>query len=141
MQTGLRLRGRLAGRLLEQRQIVVLLAEAEEHRPALEVLVGHLQAQRPRVEIPRFLGVPDVQHDVTEPLRLDHGGPSPGAPRRPPYFTALLPRGRNRRVPDSPPPFRAIPSRPETRAAPRGPRPFESAPTDACNPDRRRPHG
>src|SRR3989475_12992240 len=104
MQAWLRLRGRLAGRLLEQRQIVVLLAEAEEHRPALEVLVGHLQAQRLRVEIPRLLGVPDVQHDVTEPLRLDHCGPSPGAPRRPPYFTALLPRGRNGRVPDSPPP-------------------------------------
>src|SRR6266545_5430503 len=73
MQAGLLGARRLAGRELEERQVVVLLAEAEEDRAPLQVLVGHLQAQRPRVEIPRLAGVPDLQHDVTEPLRLNHG--------------------------------------------------------------------
>ena len=59
--------------------------------------MGHFQAQRLRVEIPRFLGVPDVQHDVTEPLAWIIVA-LPGAPRRPPYFTALLPSERNRCV-------------------------------------------
>src|SRR5438034_11754454 len=73
MQAGLLGARRLARRELEERQIVVLLAEAEEDRAPPQVLVGHLQAQRLRVEIPRLAGVPDLQHDVTEPLRLNHG--------------------------------------------------------------------
>src|SRR5439155_5656930 len=85
MKAGLGLCRRLTGRLLEQRQIVVLLAEAEEHGAALEILVGHLEPQGLRVEIPRFLGVPDVQHDVTESLCLDHGVlPGATGPRRQP---------------------------------------------------------
>jgi len=57
------------GGLLEERQVVVLLAEAEEHGATLQVLVGHLQAQALRVTNPAILGVPDRQYDVTEPLR------------------------------------------------------------------------
>src|SRR2546422_5796187 len=75
MEPGLRPGRRLAGRLLEQREVVVLLAKAEEYGAPLQVLVGDLQTQRLRVEVPRFLRVADVEHDVTEPLRLDHGVP------------------------------------------------------------------
>src|SRR5437773_297099 len=71
--------------------------EAVLHHVAVE-----LDAVAVRIEEVDAAG--DVVLGVTEPLRLDHCGPSPGAPRRPPYFTALLPRGRNGRVPDSPPP-------------------------------------
>src|SRR5437867_6869061 len=73
MQAGLLGARWLAGRELEERQIVVLLAEAEEDRAPLQILVGHFQTQRPRIKIPRLAGVPDLQHDVTEPLRLNHG--------------------------------------------------------------------
>src|SRR5438445_5055711 len=96
MKTGLGLRRRLTGCLLEQRQIVVLLAEAEEHGAALEILVSHLEAQGLRVEVPRFLSVPDVQHDVTESLRLDHGvlprARRPPAPTASPRIGPTLPR-------------------------------------------------
>jgi hypothetical protein len=51
---------------------VVLLAEAQEHGAAFQIFVGDLEAERLRVEIPRLLGVADVQHHVTESLRLDH---------------------------------------------------------------------
>src|SRR5262249_11256894 len=91
VEAWLRLRGRLPGRLLEERQIVLRLANAEEHGPAPEFFVAPLQAQRLRVEVARFLGVPDVQDDVPEPFCLDHCAPSPGRSRRPPYFTALCP--------------------------------------------------
>src|SRR5262249_53784423 len=90
VQAWLGLRRRLSGRLLEQGQIVVLLAEAEEHRAALQIFVGHLQAQGLRVEVARFFGVPDVQYDVAEPLRLDHGVPPRSTDRAP---AAILYRG------------------------------------------------
>ena len=81
MEPGLRPGRRLAGRLLEQREVVVLLAEAEEYGAPLQVLVGDLQTQRLGVEVPRFLRVSDVEHDVTEPLRLDHDPPPTLVPR------------------------------------------------------------
>ena len=76
---GLRVLRRLVGRHLEQRQLVVLLAEAQEHHAALQVLVGDLQAQRLRVEVSRLLGVADLQDDVAEPLCLDHWSPPAGS--------------------------------------------------------------
>src|SRR5258708_37817965 len=54
------------------------LTEAEEHRPPLQVLMGHFQSQRSRVKVPRFGGVTDLQHDVTELAGLNHNSP-PGA--------------------------------------------------------------
>src|SRR2546426_761806 len=72
VQTGWCGSRRLAPRHLEQRQIVVLLAEAEEHRSPLRVLVGHPEAQGPGVKVLRLGGVADVQHEVTELLCLNH---------------------------------------------------------------------
>src|SRR5712691_3446291 len=65
--------GRLAGGELEERQVVVLLAEAEEHGPPLHVLVGDLQTEGPSVKVPRLAGVTNFQHDVTELTCLNHG--------------------------------------------------------------------
>ena len=64
VQAGLRLAGGLAARELEQREVVVLGPEAQEHRATIEVLVGQLEPQRAHVELPR---------------RAEHRGPS--APR------------------------------------------------------------
>src|SRR5215470_14429786 len=55
------------------------LAEAEDHRPSLQVLMGHFQSQRACVEIPGCSGVADFQHDVTELTGLNHDVP-PGVP-------------------------------------------------------------
>src|SRR5690242_20630874 len=73
--------GRVAGSQLKECEIVMGLAEAEEHRPPLQVLMGHFQSQRPRVKIPRSGGVTDLQDDVTEPAGLNHYFP-PGAKAR-----------------------------------------------------------
>jgi hypothetical protein len=73
MQPGVTRIGRLALGGLEQREVVVLLAEAQEDRAAREVFVRELQAQRAHVEVLRLLGVADPQHDVTELPSLDHG--------------------------------------------------------------------
>src|SRR5439155_11322528 len=107
MQTGLCGIGRFAGRQLEQRQIVVLLAEAEEHRSPLRVLVGHLEAQGPGVKVLRLAGVADFQHEMTELLCLNHVSlPPPEASAR-----AWLRRSsRTTRRPASPR-WRGAPSR------------------------------
>ena len=65
----------LAGGQLEERQLVVLLAEAEKHGPARQVLVGDLETEGAGVELAGTLGVADLQHDVAELARLDHDVP------------------------------------------------------------------
>src|SRR5262245_6640604 len=75
VQTGLHRPRRLARRELKEGQVVVLLAEAEEDGSPLEVFVGDLQPERSRVEIPRRASITDLQHDVTEFARLNHGSP------------------------------------------------------------------
>src|SRR5439155_1559582 len=72
VQAGLGRARRFARRQLEQRQLVVLLTEAEEHHPLFQVLVGDLQSQSPRVEIPRGAGITDFQHEVAELGCLNH---------------------------------------------------------------------
>src|SRR5437899_12609799 len=72
MQTRLFGVGRLPGGELEERQVVVLLAEAEEDRAALEVLVGDLEAEGAGVEIPGFSGVANLQHEVAELAGRNH---------------------------------------------------------------------
>src|SRR5438309_4895295 len=64
---------RLAGGQLEEREVVVLGADAEEHGPPLAVLVSYLQPERPRVERLGPLGITNLQHDVAELPGFDHG--------------------------------------------------------------------
>src|SRR6266511_2738019 len=81
MQPRLRCFGRLAGGQLEEREVVVLRAKAQEHRPVLPVVVGHLQAKRASVELLRLLRVTHLQHDMAELASLNH--PCPPAPSAP----------------------------------------------------------
>src|SRR5215510_16426372 len=88
VQAGLcRARG-LAGRELEEGQVMMFLAEAQEHRAPLEVLVGHLQPERPGVKIPRLPSIADLQHDMTEFPCLNHGDPPAGQDVGPTLSTA-----------------------------------------------------
>lgn len=64
--------GRLAGGELEEREVVVLAAEAEEDRTVLQVLVGELEAEHARVEVLGFLGIANLQHDVAKLAGLNH---------------------------------------------------------------------
>src|SRR2546423_3312672 len=83
VQAGLLAVRRLAAGRLEQRQVVVLLAEAQEDGAARAILVRQLEPEGPHVEVLRLLRVPDPQHDVAELPRLDHGWPpfDPSVPR------------------------------------------------------------
>src|SRR5262249_7228856 len=70
--------GGIAGCELKQRQIVVLAAEAEKDGPALQIFMGDLESERPRVEIPRGGGVAHLEDNVSELAGLNHDIP-PGA--------------------------------------------------------------
>src|SRR5438093_8066396 len=72
MQARLLAVGRLTGGQLEERELVVFPAEAEEHRAVLQVLVRDLETERARVEVPGCAGVTNLEHEVTELARLDH---------------------------------------------------------------------
>src|SRR5215475_360666 len=68
----LALRGRLTCGELEKRQIVMLLAHAQEHRAPFLLVVGDLEPQYPRIELLGFLHVPHLQDHVAELACLDH---------------------------------------------------------------------
>src|SRR6266852_2519160 len=72
VQAGLDLLGRLPGGELEEGEVVVLRAEAEEDGTALEVLVGQLEAEGARVELLGFLGIANLQHDVAKLAGSNH---------------------------------------------------------------------
>src|SRR5206468_10544175 len=64
--------GRLARGELEEGEVVVLAAEAEEDGAVLQVLVGELEAERARVELLGFLGIANLQHDVAKLAGSNH---------------------------------------------------------------------
>src|SRR5438105_10549538 len=72
MQAGLLRVGRLPGGQLEQRQVVVLGAEAQEDGAVLEVLVRDLEAEGTGVELLGFPGVANLQYEVAELAGLNH---------------------------------------------------------------------
>src|SRR5439155_628553 len=61
MQARLLAVGRLTGGQLEERELVVFPAEAEEHRAVLQVLVRDLETERARVEVPGCAGVTNLE--------------------------------------------------------------------------------
>src|SRR5262245_25036463 len=75
VKAGLARRGRLTGGELEEGQVVMLLADAQEHRTPLLLVVGDLQPQHPGIELLGFLHVPHLQDHVAELACLDHPPP------------------------------------------------------------------
>src|SRR5713226_6494770 len=79
VQAGLALVGRLTRGELEEGEVVVPRAEAEEDGAALDVLAGQLEAERAYVEFLGFFGITYLQHDVAELPGLNHcRAPAPG---------------------------------------------------------------
>src|SRR5215467_13976672 len=68
----LALRGRLARGQLEERQVVMLLAHAQEHCAPFLLVVGDLEAEHPRVELLGLLHVAHLEDHVAELASLDH---------------------------------------------------------------------
>ncbi len=64
--------GTRAGRALDQREVVVLLAEAEERDAALGILGDHLEPNHARIEFDRRFQVAHVHHHVAQSYRFDH---------------------------------------------------------------------
>src|SRR5215475_4425538 len=68
----LALRGRLARGQLEERQVVMLLAHAQEHRAPVLLVVGNLEAEHSGVELLGLLHVAHLEDHVAELASLDH---------------------------------------------------------------------
>src|SRR5215470_2469210 len=64
--------GRLARGQLEERQVVMLLAHAQEHRAPFLLVGGDLEAEHPRVELLGLLHVAHLEDHVAELASLDH---------------------------------------------------------------------
>src|SRR5262249_2668529 len=68
----LALGGRLARGQLEERQVVMLLAHAQEPRAPVLLVVGNLEAEHSRVELLGLLHVAHLEDHVAELASLDH---------------------------------------------------------------------